>query len=89
MECTQLAGTTLPLNPGSSGAGRVSVGGTVTLAGGSLNIKFKSGYVPTVGDSLTVISGSSLRGKFTTIAVEGFKVTPTYTGTSLQLRIDA
>jgi autotransporter-associated beta strand protein len=86
---TQLADTTLTMNLGSAGAGRLSVGGTVTLAGGSLNIKFQSGYVPTIGDSLGVISATALRGKFTTITVEGYKVTPTYTSTGLQLRIDA
>jgi hypothetical protein len=43
---TQLADTTLELDIGGSGAGRLSVSGAVTLAGGTLNVKFKSGYAP-------------------------------------------
>jgi len=87
---SQLTDTTLALNLGSGGAGRLVVAGKVNLAGGSLNIKFKAGYLPVIGDSLTVInSGTTLRGKFTTITVEGFgKVTPIYTDNSLQLRIE-
>jgi hypothetical protein len=40
-----------------------------------------------VGDTLTVISAASLKGKFETITVDGFTVTPTYTDTGLQLRL--
>jgi autotransporter-associated beta strand protein len=86
---TQLLGTTLILNLGSGGAGRITTTGIVTLAGGTLNIRFKPGFVPAVGDTLTVISGSAVRGQFTAITVDGFKVTPTYTATGVVLRIDA
>jgi autotransporter-associated beta strand protein len=86
---TQLAGTTLTLNLGSGGAGRVTSTGAVTLAGGTLNIRFKPGFAPTVGDTLNVISGSAVHGQFTAITVDGFKVTPTYTATGVLLRIDA
>jgi len=86
---TQLAGTTLTLNLGSGGAGRITTTGVVTLAGGTLNIRFKPGFVPAVGDTLTVISGSAVRGQFTAIAVDGFKITPTYTATGVLLHIDA
>lgn len=86
---TQLADTTLALDIGSGGAGRLNAGGVVTLAGGSLSITFKTGFVPAVGDTLSVISGSALHGKFTTITVAGFRVTPTYTATGVLLHIDA
>lgn len=86
---TQLADTTLELDIGGGGAGRLNVSGAVTLAGGTLNVKFKSGYAPTVGDTLNVISAGSLRGAFTTVAVQGFKVTPIYTANGLSLHIDA
>ena len=86
---TQLADTTLTLNLGSGGAGRITTSGAVTLAGGTLNIKFKPGFVPSVGDTLSVIGGSALHGRFTVITVDGFKATPTYTSTGVLLRIDA
>jgi len=86
---TQLAGTTLQLDIGSGSAGRLSVGGAVTLAGGTLVVNFRSGYVPGVGDTLNVIGAASLRGSFTTITVNGFKVTPIYSATGLSLHIDA
>ena len=86
---TQLADTTLELDLGNGSAGRLAVGGAVTLAGGTLNITFRSGYAPAVGDTLSVISAGALRGTFTTITVNGFKVTPTYTANGLLLHIDA
>ena len=86
---TQLADSTLELEIGAANAGRLNVGGAATLAGGALNVKFKAGYAPVVGDTLTVLSAGSLRGTFTTITVQGFKVTPTYTPGGLSLRIDA
>jgi autotransporter-associated beta strand protein len=86
---TQLADTTLALDIGGGGAGRLSVGGTVTLAGGTLSVSFKPGFAPAVGDTLSVIGAGALHGSFKTIAVEGFKVTPTYTATGLLLHIDA
>jgi autotransporter-associated beta strand protein len=86
---TQLADTTLELDIGGGGAGRLSVGGAVTLAGGTLSVKFKSGDAPAVGDTLSVINAGSLHGTFATITVEGFKVTPTYTANGLLLHIDA
>jgi hypothetical protein len=41
-----------------------------------------------VGDTLSVLKGTSLRGRFSTISVTGYKVTPTYTPTQLLLSID-
>jgi autotransporter-associated beta strand protein len=85
---TQRDGSTLVLQLGSGSAGRLVVGGTATLAGGSLHVSFAPGAAPGVGDTLKVISSGSLQGHFTTLTVEGLKATPTYTATGLLLRID-
>lgn len=86
---TQLGGTTLQMNIGGNGAGRLAVKGVAALDG-TLNVTFKAGAAPSVGDVLTVVSSGALIGKFSAIQVPaGFKVTPTYTATELSLRIDA
>ncbi|MFM9926349.1 phosphatase PAP2 family protein [Variovorax sp. H27-G14] len=85
---TQLAGTTLQLNLGSNGAGRLNVAGVAALDG-TLTLSFKPGALPSVGDTFTVISSGALTGRFSAINAPGFKVTPTYTGTQLIVRIDA
>ncbi|MDM0118796.1 phosphatase PAP2 family protein [Variovorax arabinosiphilus] len=86
---TQLGGSTLQMNIGGNGAGRLSVKGVAALDG-TLNITFKAGAAPSVGDVLTVVSSGALIGKFSAITVPaGYKVTPTYTATELSLRIDA
>jgi len=72
----------------ASGAGRLTVAGTITRAGGSLTVTFAPGQSPSVGDTLNVISAGSIKGRFAAINVTGFKVTPTYTSTGLSLHID-
>jgi autotransporter-associated beta strand protein len=89
---TQLAGsTTLELDIGAAAAGSqgtLAVGGTATIAGGTLRIKFANGYKPKAGDVLNVISAGSLKGKFTTITVDGFTtVTANYSATGLTLTL--
>jgi len=87
---TQLSGaTTLELAlGGASGAGGLAVAGTATIAGGALRVKFANGYKPKAGDSLVVLSAGELKGKFTTITVDGFaNVTPVYSATGLSLTI--
>jgi autotransporter-associated beta strand protein len=85
---TQLAGATLELRLGSAQQGRIEVGGTATIAGGTLRIRFQDGYKPAAGATLTVITAKSLKGKFDSISAEGFTtVTPTYSDTGLQLRL--
>ncbi|WP_427305986.1 phosphatase PAP2 family protein [Cupriavidus sp. H39] len=86
---TQLAGTTLDMRVGLNGQGRMTVAGLTTIAGGTLRIVFVNGYAPKAGETIPVITGSSVRGQFTTIAVEGFKATPIYTPYGVQIRIDA
>jgi autotransporter-associated beta strand protein len=89
---TQLSGnTTLELDLGGASAGApgsLAVSSTATIAGGTLHIKFANGFKPKAGDVLTVITAASLRGKFTTITVDGFaNVTPSYSATTLTLTI--
>jgi autotransporter-associated beta strand protein len=85
---TELDAGTLELDIGGAGAGRLVVAGTVTLAGGTLDVVFAPGHVPSIGDTLEVIGARTIQGRFTTINVTGFKVTPTYTSTGLLLHID-
>ena len=85
---TQLATGNLELKLGSGQAGRLTVAGQMTVAGGALKVTFQNGYKPAAGDTLNVIGAASLKGKFDTITVDGFKVTPTYTATGLQLKLD-
>ena len=87
---TQLSGnTTLELDIGGSGGqGSMTVAGTATIAGGTLRVKFANGYKPKAGDSITVLSAASLKGKFATITVDGYaNVTPVYSATGLSLTI--
>jgi hypothetical protein len=84
---TQLTGATLDMRMGAATHGHMSVAGAVTIGGGTLRITFQNGYKPAAGATLTVITAGSLKGKFETISVEGFTVTPTYTATGLQLRL--
>ena len=83
-----LDGAGLTLQIGDAGAGRIAAGGAVSLTGGTLTVSFRSGFAPSVGDTLSVLKGANLRGKFTTVSVTGYKVTPTYTSTELLLHID-
>ena len=85
---TQLSGATLELRVGAS-QGQLNATGAVTIGGGALRIKFVDGYKPAAGATLTVISAGSLSGKFDSITVDGFSVTPTYSAKGLQLRLGA
>jgi autotransporter-associated beta strand protein len=86
---TEQAGTTLELDIGGSGAGRLSVAGNMIIVGGTLDVVFAAGATPSVGDTIDLIGATRLQGKFTTITVAGFKVTPTYTSTGVLLHIDS
>ncbi|TFW28824.1 phosphatase PAP2 family protein [Duganella callida] len=90
---TQLSGgTTLELDVAGASAGSqgtLTVGTTATIAGGTLRVKFANGYKPKAGDVLTVITAGSLKGKFSTIMVDGFSnVTPAYNPGSLALTLN-
>ncbi|MBB5190908.1 autotransporter-associated beta strand protein [Silvimonas terrae] len=84
---TQLASGTTQANLGNNGQGQLKASGTVTLAGGTLNVKFASGFTPTVGSTLTVITAGKLQGTFSSVNVAGFKATPVYTSTGMQILI--
>jgi len=85
---TQLADTTLDLRVGPNGRGRMTVAGVTTIAGGTLRIAFVDGYAPKAGDTIAVITGSSIKGQFATVTVDGYKATPVYSSNAVQIRID-
>ncbi|WP_374403056.1 phosphatase PAP2 family protein [Niveibacterium sp.] len=85
---TQAAGGNLELALGNGSRGRLAVGGTLTLVGGGLHVTLADGYKPAVGDTLNLITAGSVSGKFATVSVDGYKVTPIYTSNAIQLRID-
>ncbi len=86
---TQLQGTTLELDIGANGQGKLSVAGLTTIAGGTLHVKFVNGYTPKVGDIISVIDGAGGNRQFTSVVVDGFKATALYTPTGIQIRLDA
>jgi len=85
---TQLSGSTLQLQLGASGQGRLNVADQATLQG-DLAVTLASNYTPSVGDTITLISAGSRQGTFATVTMDGYKVTPIYTSTGVQIRIDA
>jgi autotransporter-associated beta strand protein len=84
---TQTGGT-LQLVLRSASLGQLTVASDVTL-GGALTVSFANGYTPAVGTVLNIITGSAIHGQFTSVSVNGRKVTPIYTSTGVQLRVDA
>ena len=79
-----LAGTTA-----SPQAGPLVVGGSVTLAGGGLNVTLSNGFRPVQNEQFTVLSFGSLNGSFGTesgLDLGGrLQLVPAYTGNSLVL----
>jgi len=84
---TQTGGT-LQLVLSSATLGQLTVAKDVTL-GGALSVSFAKGYTPAVGTVLNIITGSAIHGKFTSVTINGRSVTPIYTNTGVQLRVDA
>jgi autotransporter-associated beta strand protein len=84
---TQQSGSTLQLQLGNASAGRVSISGKATLEG-ALEVSFRSGYQPAVGDTLQLLHSGQRHGSFSTVTASGYQVTPLYTATGVQLRID-
>lgn len=85
---TQLAGSTLELDRGTGDAGRVAVGGPVAIVGGTLHVKFAQGYAPRPGDTISLIDSGSFAGRFDAVTVDGYKVTPLYGTSGVQVHID-
>jgi len=74
---TQLPGTTLELDIGKEGRGRLRIGGNMTIAGGTLRVRFVQGYKPKPGDILELIDCDGIAtGRFSTISVSGFTASP-------------
>ncbi|MEX3969920.1 acid phosphatase [Paraburkholderia caribensis] len=86
---TQLANTTLELDIGANGHGTMKVGAQTTVVGGTLHVKFVNGFTPKVGDTINLINGNGSNAKFSTIAVDGFNVTPIYTSNGVQVHLDS
>jgi len=86
---TQLTGpTTTEMVIGANGQGSLSVAGTATIGGGVLRIHFASAYKPKAGDSLVVLTAGSLKGRYTSISVDGYSnVSPVYGATTLTLNL--
>jgi len=85
---TQLNGGTTAITMNESGAGVVDVKGTATIVGGTLHLKFGSGFKPAAGSSYAVLTAGARRGVYGTIVVDGYKATPEYSATGLAIRID-
>jgi autotransporter-associated beta strand protein len=86
---TQLADTTLELNIGANGQGTMKVGAQTTVVGGTLHVKFASGYTPKVGDTISLIVGNGSNVKFSTVSVDGFKATPVYSSSGVSVHLDS
>ncbi|MFT4198601.1 MAG: phosphatase PAP2 family protein [Pseudoxanthomonas sp.] len=84
---TQLADTTLQVTIGADGQGRIEVGGLATIQGGTLSVKFASGYTPTAGSTIEIITAGTRHGKFTTVSVEGWNATASYTSTGVSVKL--
>jgi autotransporter-associated beta strand protein len=87
---TELAGTTLELDVDGNGGGQLTVGDQLTIAGGTLHVKFVNGYAPKAGDTITLINGAANNGKFTTIVVDGgLKGTPVYSSSGVSIKLSS
>ncbi|WP_175821108.1 phosphatase PAP2 family protein [Burkholderia sp. BCC0419] len=84
---TQLDNTTLELDIDGNGGGRLRVGGPLTVAGGTLHVKFVNGYAPKAGNTIALIDGAAAAAKFSTVTVDGFKATPVYTATGVSITL--
>jgi autotransporter-associated beta strand protein len=87
---TQLKDTTLELDIDGNGGGQLQVGDKLTVVGGALHVTFVNGYTPKVGDTITLITGpGNALNHFSSVTVDGFQATPTYTDTGVSVRLTA
>jgi autotransporter-associated beta strand protein len=84
----QLDKGTLDITLGAANAGTLNVKGTATIVGGTLRLKFASGFKPAVGSSYPVIAAGARKGVFTNIVADGVKATLQYSATGVSVRID-
>src|SRR5882724_6129350 len=82
------AGSGGSLSVGAHSFGKLSATGNANLSGTSLAVNFGSAYIPTLGQSFTVVSAGSVTGQFTSVGqTAALSVTPAYAGTSVSLTI--
>ncbi len=86
---TQTSGSALELDIDGNGGGRLRVGGQLTIAGGTLHVKFVNGYVPRAGDTVALIDGAAGSAKFSAIDVDGFGATPVYDAAGVSVKLAA
>lgn len=84
----QLDKSTLNLTFGAGNAGALAVKGNATIVGGTLHMKFASGFTPTVGATYQVLSAGNRKGVFTGVIVDGYKATLVYDNHSVSVHID-
>jgi autotransporter-associated beta strand protein len=84
----QLDKGTLDITLGAANAGTLNVKGTATIVGGTLRLKFASGFKPAVGASYPVIAAGARKGVFTNIVADGVKASLQYSATGVSVRID-
>jgi autotransporter-associated beta strand protein len=85
----QLDKGTLNLTFGTGNAGTLAVKGAATIVGGTLHLKFASGFTPTVGATYQVLSAASRKGVFTSVVVDGYKGTLVYDNRIVSVHIDS
>jgi autotransporter-associated beta strand protein len=87
---TELDGTTLELDIDGKSGGQLTVGDQLTIAGGTLHVKFVNGYSPKAGDTITLINGVASNAKFTTVVVDGgLKGTPVYSSSGVSIKLSS
>ncbi len=86
---TQLDNTTLDIDIDGNGGGSLRVGGSFTVAGGTLHVKFVNGYTPKAGDTIALVDGAAGSTQFSTVTVDGFEATPVYTATGVSITLSA
>ena len=87
---TELTGTTLELDINGKGGGQLTVGNQLTIAGGTLHVKFVDGYTPVAGDTITLINGAATNATFTSVIVDGgLTGTPVYSSTGVSITLSA
>ena len=72
---------------GTNKKGTLKVAKTATIVSGILQVTFDN-YTPSKGETINVISAQKVQGKFIKIVIDGYTVTPQYTGSSIKLYID-
>lgn len=84
----QLDKGTLNVTMGANNAGTLAVKGTATIVGGTLHVKFASGFTPSVGTTYPVLAAANRKGVFTSVVADGHAATLIYSNSGVSVRID-